>query len=217
VRYHCRFESDKKSRSHFGAWAIVSSPLVLSHDVNDDAITDEIWNLISNREVLEINQVYVGDSGGVYWESDEMINLGPWDYLDGRELYDVVAPITQLLSKPLTRGRVAVLAMNHGKDRQVMTVQFATVPGVTCDPCLVRDVWTHQTIGTVSREIMFDVGSHDSAFIVIDPAVGISIRYDWSNVLYLPTVALMCLVVLWSLLRLRISLWSAALQAKCEW
>ena len=30
--------TDEETRSHFGAWAIVSSPLTLSHDVNDKEV-----------------------------------------------------------------------------------------------------------------------------------------------------------------------------------
>merc|ERR1719305_1939999 len=44
--------SEEETRTHFGAWAIVSSPLTLSHNVNDDAIMDKIWPVISNKEVL---------------------------------------------------------------------------------------------------------------------------------------------------------------------
>jgi hypothetical protein len=32
---------------------IVSSPLTLSHDVNDDAMSEKIWSIISNKEALE--------------------------------------------------------------------------------------------------------------------------------------------------------------------
>ena len=56
----------EETRSHFGSWAIVSSPLTLSHDVNDANVTELVWPIISNKRVLAINQAYVGDSGGVY-------------------------------------------------------------------------------------------------------------------------------------------------------
>jgi hypothetical protein len=125
--------------------------------------------LIANREVLEVNQVYVGDSGGVYWQSDnEMIDLGVWDYWDGPH-HNVVVPILQLFAKPLTHRRVAVLAMNHGLEHRSVSIPWSTVPGVMCDPCLVRNIWTHETIGIVAGEISFDIESHDSAFIVIAP------------------------------------------------
>ena len=41
--------SPQETRTHFGAWSIVSSPLTLSHDVNDDAISEEIWSVIANK------------------------------------------------------------------------------------------------------------------------------------------------------------------------
>ena len=57
--------STAETRSHFGSWAIVSSPLTLSHDVNNNTITNEIWDLITNEEILMINAAYEGSSGGV--------------------------------------------------------------------------------------------------------------------------------------------------------
>ena len=46
-----------ETRAHFGAWAIVSSPLTLSHDPNNQTIMDAIWPIMSNKEVLAVNQV----------------------------------------------------------------------------------------------------------------------------------------------------------------
>ena len=52
-----------EARTHFGAWAIVSSPLILSHDTTDDTVSDEIWPIISNTEVIAVNAAWAGDSG----------------------------------------------------------------------------------------------------------------------------------------------------------
>ena len=41
----------EETRSHYAAWAIVSSPLTLSHDPSNTTIMDAIWPLISNKEV----------------------------------------------------------------------------------------------------------------------------------------------------------------------
>lgn len=38
--------SPAETRAHFAAWAIVSSPLTLSHDVNDPTITNKIWDVV---------------------------------------------------------------------------------------------------------------------------------------------------------------------------
>jgi len=55
--------SIEETRSHFGGWAIVSSPLTLSHDVNNETMTDFIWPIIANPEALAVNQEYYGFSG----------------------------------------------------------------------------------------------------------------------------------------------------------
>ena len=39
-----------------GRWAIVSSPLTLSHDVNNKTIQDAVWDVIANKEVIGVNQ-----------------------------------------------------------------------------------------------------------------------------------------------------------------
>merc|ERR1711871_44714 len=58
--------SVEETRSHFGSWAIVSSPLTLSHDVNNDTIQGAVWPVIANKEVIAVNQAYFGFSGGAF-------------------------------------------------------------------------------------------------------------------------------------------------------
>ena len=38
--------SREEMRTHYAAWAIVSSPLILSHDINNETIMDTIWPII---------------------------------------------------------------------------------------------------------------------------------------------------------------------------
>jgi hypothetical protein len=66
----------EETRTHFGSWAIVSSPLTLSHDVNNDTITDFIWPVIANPEVLAINQNYFGFSGSSFKKSAGPVQPG---------------------------------------------------------------------------------------------------------------------------------------------
>ena len=48
-------------RSNFGAWCVVSSPLILGHDLTDDLVMDKIWPIITNRHAINISQSF-GDS-----------------------------------------------------------------------------------------------------------------------------------------------------------
>ena len=133
--------SEAEMRTHFGAWAIVSSPLILSHDVNDMDVTDHVWDLISNTEILEVNQAYVvgGDSGGLYHTSEEYVTLvhtGKYEWSN----MSVSLPRYQYFSKPLHLvsgegegggvDRVAVLLVNSGSEASYMRIQFHAIPGL---------------------------------------------------------------------------------------
>lgn len=53
----------EENRAHFGAWCIVSSPLILGHDVTNEATTSAIWDIITNTEAIAVNQQWAGHPG----------------------------------------------------------------------------------------------------------------------------------------------------------
>ena len=53
-----RLKSFAMDRSNFGAWVIVSSPLILGHDLTDDVVMDKIWPIITNRHAIRISQSF---------------------------------------------------------------------------------------------------------------------------------------------------------------
>ena len=157
----------EETRSHFGAWAIVSSPLTLSHDVHNDTISDAIWPVISNTEVLAVNQAYVGDSGGVYQTSEDYVELTD-AYIEATESEArVLTPEFQYLAKPIGGGKVAVFLMNSKSSAQVLEANFAKVPGLSCSSCHVRDIWNHKDLGIFEGKWAGSVASHDAAFLVL--------------------------------------------------
>mmetsp|Transcript_20832 Transcript_20832/g.41271 ORF Transcript_20832/g.41271 Transcript_20832/m.41271 type:complete len:429 (+) Transcript_20832:36-1322(+) len=159
--------SPQETRSHFGSWAIVSSPLTLSHDLNNETVTQAIWDLITNKEVIAINQAYAGDSGGSYAESERTVELTD-AYIETNENESpVVVPAHQYLYKPLENGKVAVLLMNSDVSAGTLTANFSAVPGVTCSSCAVRDVWAKKDLGSFDNSWSGSVDAHDAAFLVI--------------------------------------------------
>lgn len=54
------FEED---RAHFGAWCVVSSPLILGFDLRDNSTYQRVWPIISNREAIAVNQQWAGHPG----------------------------------------------------------------------------------------------------------------------------------------------------------
>jgi hypothetical protein len=160
----------QETRTHFGAWAIVSSPLTLSHDVHNDTISDAIWPVIANTEALAVNRMYVGDSGGVYESAAETVELTDAFIEANLGEERVTAAKYQKLAKLLPGGQVAVLLMNSDTAAQTLEVDFSKVPGVTCTSCHVRDIWNHKDLGPVSGSWSGSVDGHDAAFLVISDA-----------------------------------------------
>ena len=142
----------EETRMHFGAWAIVSSPLTLSHDVNNDTITDFIWPIIANPEALAVNQEYYGHSGTVFkW------NLQSPDYF----------------YKPMswTGNKAAVLLINTNTNTTDLSFIFADVPRLIVakgSACTVRNIWTRADVGSfVNSFTMSAVGAHDAVFLMV--------------------------------------------------
>eukprot|EP00581_Thalassiosira_minuscula_P006110 CAMPEP_0183741440 /NCGR_PEP_ID=MMETSP0737-20130205/62141_1 /TAXON_ID=385413 /ORGANISM="Thalassiosira miniscula, Strain CCMP1093" /LENGTH=438 /DNA_ID=CAMNT_0025976767 /DNA_START=26 /DNA_END=1339 /DNA_ORIENTATION=+ len=160
--------SQAESRSHFGAWCVVSSPLFLTHDLRDEDVNDHIWSIISNREAIAVNQAYAGDSGGVYEQVPPPVETNTENYMEMKSSgatssilrrrilgdfnnFNTISqlPSYQYLSKPLGGGKVAILLMNTFTESQMLEATFEDVPGLsTCENgYMVRNVWTHTDEG----------------------------------------------------------------------
>lgn len=169
--------SPAETRSHFGGWAIISSPLILSMDVNDGKIIDDVWDIITNREILQVNQAYFGDSGGTYFTSNKTIILRKGKYM-------TEVPLYQYLSKRINENAVAILLMNSGNTSRILETKFKDIPGFfdisadgyhgdgddgnnDDDECFVRDLWNHIDIGFEKESLKAKVDSHDAAFFLL--------------------------------------------------
>jgi len=99
-------------RSHFGMWAIVSSPLVLSHDVNNSTLMDEIYPIIGNVDILSVNQKYTGHSGGPFEAGVKGDNSTIYYYKD------------------LGEGGIAIMLINNSDDTAQVKLKFSEIPGL---------------------------------------------------------------------------------------
>ena len=57
------FANTQSWRAHFGAWAITSSPLILSFDLSNETLLNMTWDFIANPEVLRVNSDWAGEAG----------------------------------------------------------------------------------------------------------------------------------------------------------
>ena len=123
-----RLKNYSESRTHFSAWAVMSSPLILSFDLRVDKVRaltacllslracrcvllsreavlrwqvmDAMWPIISNRDVLAVNQRWAGHPG---------TRLGYTGAVNGN-----VGNSSQVWAKPLGNTSFAVLFMSTG-------------------------------------------------------------------------------------------------------
>jgi len=173
--------TEAETRAHFGSWVIVSSPLTLSHDVNNVTVMDAIWPVISNPEVIAVSQSWAGHSGSPFKSANRSLRLAhtnPAAASKDMTVEELAAvgpldvPEWQYFYKPMAAAgaKTAVLMMNHATAATDLTLTFADVPGVTCSRCSVRDIWARKDIGTFAGTFTAkNVTSHDAAFLVITP------------------------------------------------
>jgi len=182
--------SKEEMRTHFAAWAIVSSPLILSHDINNKQVMDAIWPIISNREAIAVNQAWAGHSGSVFKSSTVNVTLDEFNYAEMAESkwpmkvnvaedtasrHDpTVAPSFQYYYKPMEKGgaKTAVLMMNNGHLVHDHTLDFQDIPGVSCTRCHVRDVWKKRDMGDFDGTYVAEgIPAHAARFLVVTPSV----------------------------------------------
>jgi len=139
-------------RTHFGAWCVVSSPLILSFDLTNETTLDTVWPFITNLEALEVNQRWAGHPGRVVY-------AGTWRQ----------PPWAQVLAKAQPGGAQAVLILNQGIDTVNLTLSMRnlTLP----NNVKVRDIWEHRNLADASSG-QFEVVNlepHDSLFLLFTP------------------------------------------------
>lgn len=157
-----------EARTHFAAWAIVSSPLVLSMDINNDTIMDEYWSLIANPEIIAINQAWRGHSGSRFASAFETVSF------EATHNTNYTAPVWQMLHKPVTSNATAVLLLNSDNSTQSLTLEFDLVPNSPCaSSCHLRDIFSRTDIGVFAKNYTVQLPPHDAAFLLLESALAL--------------------------------------------
>jgi alpha-galactosidase len=152
-----RLASFEEDRSHFGAWVITSSPLILGHDLNDEKVTDKIWDIITNREAIAINQAWAGHPGR----------------LVKTEAAENGQAMTQVWAKPIGGAKMAVFVINNdAKGEHAVAVSFDDLDLEFRGRAHVRCLWGKKDLGEFSASYQTDsIGPHDSRLLVLSPTL----------------------------------------------
>ncbi len=132
-------------QTQMSLWSIVCSPLMIGCDLR--SLDAESGALLSNREVLAVNQDPLGIAGRRVRSEN------------GCEIW----------VKPLSDGSVAAAIVNRGSVWNDFTLKASDV-GLLDSPKLVRDLWAQSDLAEFRETLEFRVEAHQTRFFRIQPA-----------------------------------------------
>ena len=130
-----------EARSHFGLWAVLSAPLIAGNDLR--TMSDETREILTNKEVITINQDRLGNEAFLYR-----------DYNNGTQIW-------RKWLAPLENGDAqdALLLLNRNDHAKEIT--FYLDPKAT-----VRDVWKKRDLGNFKSGVFTaKVPAHGSVLV----------------------------------------------------
>lgn len=135
--------SHEEYRTQMTLWCMLAAPLFASNDLTK--MSPEALSILTNREAIAVNQDRAGIQGcRIYQE-------GP----------------LELWMKPLSDGSKAVGLFNRNEHPMEMTVDFQNI-GIS-GRASVRDLWSHQDLGSPQRDFTSNVPRHGSILIKVTP------------------------------------------------
>ncbi|GFP86609.1 alpha-galactosidase [Phtheirospermum japonicum] len=117
--------TSEEYRAHFSIWALMKAPLLIGCDVRN--ITAETLEILSNEEVIAVNQDPLGVQGRKVYAS------GP----DG---------CYQVWAGPLSEQRLAVVLWNRCSKTGTITAKWSVLGLESSISVSVRDLWKHEYV-----------------------------------------------------------------------
>jgi len=165
-----------QSRTHFAAWCITSSPLVLGFDLTNQTLIEAAFPIISNERAISVNQAWAGHPGKLLRESQQHFEALASHYADNlcengkpEKCTKMSFPLWQLWAKPLPAPGPAhaVLLINLSPRPQNLTLTLHDVDA-DWELATATEVWEgseFEILESYSKE----VASHDSIFFLLEP------------------------------------------------
>ncbi|HTY11432.1 MAG TPA: glycoside hydrolase family 27 protein [Bacteroidota bacterium] len=147
--------SVSEDRSHFSLWCMMAAPLIAGNDLR--AMSRETNEILTNREVLDIDQDSLGVQGYRY------------DTRDSIEIW----------VKPLAHGDWAVCFLNRSKTARKLDFDWSK--NVIADDLSkrtmntnetvynIRDLWQKKALGDTKKNTSSDLASHDVLVVRLTP------------------------------------------------
>jgi alpha-galactosidase len=132
-------------RAHFSFWALLAAPLIAGNDVR--SMTPEIAEILTNAEVIAVNQDKLGREGRRIRKDGDL----------------------EVWARPLSDGSRAVILFNRGKSESEVSVRWDEIAYPNHIAAQVRDLWAHKDVGSFSGAYSAKVAPHSVVMVKITP------------------------------------------------
>lgn len=148
--------------THITLWSLLAAPLLIGCDM---ARLDEFTlNLLSNDEVLAVNQDALGKQAVLVSESGPEVTLV--NKRTGRPDQTRTLKPFQVWARPLADGSQAVSLFNLGDTPATVTVKWSDLK--ITGKKTVRDLWRQKDLGKFKGELSLTVAPHGAEMVKIN-------------------------------------------------
>jgi alpha-galactosidase len=129
--------------SHMTMWSMLAAPLIAGNNLTQ--MNDDVRSVLTNKEVVAIDQDKLGKQGTRIFSGDEL----------------------EIWSRPLSDGSVALAVFNLSHDQNAMRnmrlhLKEAGFPSGTAH---ARDLWAHKDLGTIKDTDVFTLPRHGAVLL----------------------------------------------------
>jgi alpha-galactosidase len=132
-------------RSHFSLWSLLAAPLIAGNDLR--TMTPEIHDILTNNEVIAVNQDALGRQGHRVWKDGDL----------------------EVWAKELKDGTRAVVLFNRSAAASDISLNWEEIGYPTHVSGEVRDLWAKKNLGKFTGSFKTNVPSHGVAMIKVMP------------------------------------------------
>jgi alpha-galactosidase len=137
--------TENEYRAHFSLWAILAAPLIAGNDLR--SMTPEIASILTNREVIAIDQDRLGRQGHRAAKDGD----------------------SEVWAREIADGNRAVVLLNRGTAPREITATWTDLGYPTHLSATVRDLWTKKDLGRLTGKFTATVPAHSVVMITVKP------------------------------------------------
>ena len=126
--------SETEYQTHMSLWAILAAPLLAGNDLR--SMKPEINAILTNRDVIAVDQDKLGKQGQRIWKSGDQ----------------------EIWSRPLSGDAMAIAFFNRAADPATISVKLADLK--LTGKWKARDLWIHQNVQLTEPEYSATVAGH---------------------------------------------------------